>query len=235
MISCDLVKRRLEIKHLLSATAAARARARLLAVRPGGEVRCQTGGILTTYLDLPDRRLALRAVERPDDNVKVRLREYFDGAGLPVSPFVWVEVKAREGPMTRKSRFPMLRTRVGRLLEGRLQPSQLTAAEDPDEAAETLRRIRGVGRGALAAVGTVRYRRTSIQGGDPAARLTLDEGIVYQAGTASRSEAAAVLEVKHAEERLPAWCRAVLGPAAPAEYSKFRVLALLALAEASAA
>ena len=71
--------------------------------------------------------------------------------------------------------------------------------------------------------------------GDPAARLTLDEGIVYQAGAAARPEAAAVLEVKHAEERLPAWCRAVLGPASPAEYSKFRVLALLALAEASAA
>ncbi|HYF01406.1 MAG TPA: VTC domain-containing protein, partial [Planctomycetota bacterium] len=118
MISCDLVKRRVEIKHLLSPAAAARARARLLAVRPGGEVRRQEGAILTTYLDLPDRRLARRAVERPDDNVKLRLREYFDALGAPASPFVWVEVKAREGAITRKSRFPLLKSRVERLLDG---------------------------------------------------------------------------------------------------------------------
>ncbi|HYF00239.1 MAG TPA: hypothetical protein VEJ18_15060, partial [Planctomycetota bacterium] len=96
-------------------------------------------------------------------------------------------------------------------------------------------RIRELGRGALTAVGTVRYRRTSVQGGPPEARVTLDEAIAYQAGASQRSEAAAVLEVKHAEESLPAWCRAIAGPAVPAEYSKFRVLALLALAEASAA
>lgn len=229
MSPCDLVRLRVEIKHLLPAAAAERARARLLACSPGGDVRRQTGWVSTTYLDLPDRRLARTAVDRPGDNVKLRLREYVDAA----SPFVWVEVKAREGPVTRKSRFPLLRGRLGRLLDGRLTAAELTSAEEPREAVETLRRIREIARGPLTVVGVVRCLRTSLQAGT--GRVTLDERIAYRAGAAAREEASAVLEVKHLAEPMPAWCRGLLGGAEPAEYSKFRTLARLALAEVPAA
>ena len=235
MIACDLVKSRVEIKRLLSPAAAERARARLLASRPGGDVRRQSGWVVTAYLDGPDRRLAKTALEQPEKNVKLRVREYFDGLEHPASPFVWVEVKSREGAVTRKSRFPLLKTRLGRLLEGRLAPSQLSEAEDPAEAMETLRRIREIVRGPLSVVGTVRCLRTSLQGGDPAARVTLDQRITYQAGAKVREEAASVLEVKHAAGPLPSWVRRIAGSTEVAEYSKFRTLALLALAEVSAA
>src|SRR6185436_2188096 len=100
----DLVRRRIELKYLLPAAKTRELRA-VLTAEPGQHFRRIGGWVTTVYFDLPDRRLARAAMERPEENLKLRLREYFDDEGAPCSPFVWIEIKERQGSSSRKSRF----------------------------------------------------------------------------------------------------------------------------------
>src|SRR5690242_2151920 len=69
--------------------------------------------VRTLYFDRPDGSLARRALEDPFHCTKVRIREYADG-----SPWVWFEVKTREGRWTRKSRLRLGREDAARCLAG---------------------------------------------------------------------------------------------------------------------
>jgi SPX domain protein involved in polyphosphate accumulation len=235
----DLVKRRVEIKHLLSPSAAPDVHRRLRAADPGTDAKRISGRVVTTYLDLPDRRLTRAVLDHPEENLKLRIREYLSEQGTPVSPFVWVEMKEREGEISRKSRFRLHKRLLAKFLDGGVDLGEvLTCQSDPfdvGDVVQAVQEIHMVAEGPLSPIGTVRYRRDSIQGGDPAARVTLDEEITYFVGTASWTEGSAVVEVKHSGERPPSWCRAVVGPGRASEYSKFLVLARLSMAEAPAA
>ena len=251
----DLVRRRTETKHVFPAGKGEELRARLQALRPGAAERRTAGWVTTVYFDLPDRRYAREALARPEANLKIRLREYFTEQEHPCSPFVWLEIKEREGALSRKSRFQLHKRMVGGFLEGELDlAAVLTCQEkgaDLDRVVEAVQRLHQLAGSPLAPLGAVRYRRCSVQGGDPGARVTLDRDITFHAGPAGLYEehaalnaealgaplwidGAAVLEIKHQGPTPPAWCRPVAGGAAPAEYSKFLLLARLAAAEAAA-
>ena len=244
----DLVKRRVELKHVFPAGDGEILRARMRALRPG------VGGWVTTvYFDFPDRRFTRAALESPQANLKIRLREYFSDDDVPCSPFVWLEIKERDGARSTKSRFQLHKRMVRGFLEGELDlASVLTCQEgapDLSRVVDAARRLHDLARGSLVPVGAVRYLRCSTQG-EPAARLTLDRGIAYHVGPVGLYEAhdaldadalgaptwsdgAAVVEVKHAGEAPPAWCRHVVGDRAASDYSKFLHLARLSLAEPS--
>lgn len=250
----DLVKRRVELKHVFPAGKGEELRARMRALRPAFAARRVGGWVTTVYFDLPDRRFTRAALECPETNLKIRLREYFSDDDLPCSPFVWLEIKERDGSRSNKSRFQLHKRMVGGFLEGELDLAAVLTCQEgaPDLAKvmESVQRLHDLARGTLAPVGAVRYQRCSLQGGDPAARLTLDRGIAYHVGPVSLydahdaldaaslgapswSDGAAVVEVKHGGEAPPAWCRSFVGEQPASDYSKFVQLARLSFAEPS--
>lgn len=253
-MSDDLVQRRVELKHVFPAGKGEELRARIRATRPGFAGRRLAGWVTTVYFDLPDRRFTRAALERPESNLKVRLREYFSEDDVPCSPFVWLEVKERDGARSSKLRFQLHKRMIGGFLEGELDLAAVLTCQEgsPDlsRVVEAVQKLHELGQGTLAPVGAVRYLRCSLQGGEPPARLTLDRHVRYHVGPLALyethdalnaaalgaptwSDGAAVLEVKHAGAAPPAWCRSVVGDAPPAEYSKFVRLARLSLAEPS--
>jgi hypothetical protein len=242
----DLVRRRIELKYLLSPAATRELRA-VLTAEPEPTFRRIGGWVTTVYFDLPDRRLARAAMERPEDNLKLRLREYFDDNGAPCSRFVWIEIKERQGSSSRKSRFRLHKRMVPSFFRGEADLTSILTCQntgsDPTNVCETVQRIHELAGDAWMPFGAVRYRRCSIEGGAPAGRLTLDDHISYHLGpialdgalgAAGGEEPSGVLEVKHAGDSAPEWCRRLVGFRNPAEYSKFLMLSRLSFAEASA-
>lgn len=254
-MSDDLVKRRTEIKHVFPAAKGEELKARLKTLRPDPVERRTAGWVTTVYFDLPDRRYAREALERPEANLKIRLREYFTEDDAPCSPFVWLEIKERDGAASKKSRFQLHKRMVAGFLDGELDLAALLTCQDPgadlDRVVEAVQRLHELAGSPLAPMGAVRYRRCSVQGGDPCARLTLDRRISFHPGPAGLyaahaaldaealgpatwTDGAAVVEVKHHGAAPPAWCRSFVGAAPAVEYSKFLILARLAAAEAPA-
>lgn len=252
----DLVKRRIEIKHLVSPAAAGELRERIGRARPGRNGRRLCGWVNTTYFDLADRRLARAALDRPEQNLKLRAREYYSEEGVPTSPFLWIELKEREGGVSRKSRFQLHRRLLRRFLEGERDLAEILTCQEKGCALEdvvaAVQRIDDLARSPLLAVGSVRCRRSSVQGGDPAARVTLDESISYHLGLPALAEGrralergplppaawvepAAVVEIKYGGDAVPPWAAELAGPLEQSDYSKFLVLARLSLAEVNAA
>lgn len=249
----DLVRRRIELKYLLPSARTRELRTVLTSDAPGAGFRRIGGWVTTVYFDLPDRRLARAALERPEENLKLRLREYFDDEGAPCSRFVWIEIKERQAAASRKSRFRLHKRLVARFLRGEADLAAVLSCQgsgsDPSSVCETVQRIHDLAGDAWVAFGAVRYRRCSIEGGAPAGRLTLDDRISYHLGplplydrhealdrralgAPAGEEAAGVLEVKHGGAPIPEWCRRLVGGREPAEYSKFLMLSRLSLAEA---
>lgn len=249
----DLVRRRIEQKYLLPAARTRELRTLLTSDALEAGFRRIGGWVSTVYFDLPDRRLARAALERPEENLKLRLREYFDDAGAPCSRFVWIEIKERRGPTSRKHRFRLHKRLVGPFLRGESDLAVILTCQDSEAEIgavyETVRRIQELGDGSWSVLGAVRYRRCSIEGGAPAGRVTLDDRISYHLGPlplyerhdlldaralgpAVGAESSGVLEMKYAGPPPPAWCGRFVGGSGTAEYSKFLTLSRLAIAEA---
>lgn len=254
----DLVRRRIELKYLLPAGRTRELRTCLTSTSTAPGFRRIGGWVTTVYFDLPDRRLARAALERPGENLKLRLREYFDDRGAPCSRFVWFEIKERQGDASRKNRFRLHKRLVARFLKGEVDLASILTcqgnASDPSNVFETVQRIHDLAGESWGAIGAVRYRRCSIEGGTPAGRVTLDDRISYHLaplslyethealdhealGPAAGEEAAGVLELKHGADSsggasLPGWCRGFVGGMQPADYSKFLMLSRLSFAEA---
>ena len=248
----DLVRRRTELKYLLPVAQTRELRALLTgeAAEPG--LRRIGGWVTTVYFDLPDRRLARAALERPEENLKLRMREYFDDEGATCSRFVWFEIKERQGAASRKSRFRLHKRLVGRFLRGEVDLTTILTCQgdnsDLTAVCATVQRIHELAGETWVPFGAVRYRRCSLEGGSPAGRLTLDDRISYHlgpialyeshaaldrraVGAAAGEEACGVLEVKHGGDALPEWCRRLAGGREPVEYSKFLKLSRLSFAE----
>lgn len=249
----DLVRRRIELKYLLSAAQTRDLRARMTGKAPDPGLRRIGGWVTTVYFDLPDHRLARAALERPEENLKIRMREYFDEEGASCSRFVWFEIKERQGSASRKSRFRLHKRLVGRFLKGEVDLASVLTCQGGDAdlagVCATVQRIHELAGESWTAFGAVRYRRCSLEGGSPAGRLTLDDRISYHLGPialydsrdaldrgalgpVSGEESSGVLEVKHGGECLPEWCHRLAGGRRAVEYSKFLMLARLFVAEA---
>lgn len=209
--------------------------------------------VTTIYFDTPSRALFRAAATAPDDNLKVRAKEYYDlhpslaeVATDPTQivryqPWLWFELKRREGSRTSKRRFRLPKRDVAQFFaEGRVTSEALDLAEASEgESLRDVIRICGTFGEPLSAVCVVNYRRHSWQSDEGDLRVTFDRGLASFAppadlwarrhalvrsalGAPAAQETSGVLEVKR-RGAVPAWLTECLGRigAAPVPFSKF--------------
>ncbi|MFZ5893755.1 MAG: VTC domain-containing protein [Myxococcota bacterium] len=210
--------------------------------------------VTTIYFDTPSRRHYHAAVCSMTQNVKIRAKEYYDlhpslaelatdpAQIVKYQPWVWFEIKRRNGSQTTKRRFRLPKRDMPRVLqahrlsaEALLDTERETATAGLSELAEY---VQSLGE-PLSANTLVNYRRLSWQNPDSTLRVTLDLGLSFHAppsdlwnrdqalvptafGAARHAFGAAVLEVKR-RAALPDWLERSLKEAelAPESFSKF--------------
>jgi hypothetical protein len=207
--------------------------------------------VTTVYFDTPARSLFRAAATTPHDNLKVRAKEYYDlhpslaelatdpNQIVRYQPWVWFEIKRRDGARTSKRRFRLPKRDVAQFFtQGRVTPEVLELAEGDEGLRDVIEVCRSIGE-PLSAVCLVNYRRLSWQSNEAGLRVTFDRGLASFAppgdlwsrrqalvrstlGAPVAQEASGVLEVKRRGET-PAWladCLAKLG-VEPIPFSKF--------------
>jgi hypothetical protein len=208
--------------------------------------------VTTIYFDTASHTLFRAAAATVDRNVKVRAKEYYDlhpslaevatdpAQIVRYQPWLWFEIKRRDGSRTRKQRFRLPKADVAQFFaEGRITPdAMILAAAEGDSPYAALETCRALGE-PLSSVCVVNYRRLSWQSDQAELRVTLDRGLASfsppadlwarrQAlvrsalGTAVGAEPNGVLEIKRRGE-VPAWLGDVLAAvdATPVPFSKF--------------
>ncbi|HET9957803.1 MAG TPA: VTC domain-containing protein [Polyangiaceae bacterium] len=215
--------------------------------------------VTTIYFDTPSRRQFRSAIADVEHNVKIRAKEYYDlhpslaelatdpTEIVRYQPWVWFEVKRREGSRTLKQRFRLPKRDVPRIFsEGCISPGLsadmiLSDAELEHSAAGVLELVKCVEQVGepLRADCLVNYRRLSWQDAQGFLRVTLDLGLSYYSpppelwelqhalvravlGPHRGSEPHAVLEIKR-RAALPSWLTELLSRAdvRPVPFSKF--------------
>ena len=161
--------------------------------------------ITTLYFDTETRAIA-RACEAGSENIKLRARAYYDEhpelAELATShsdifrrdPLVWLEVKTRSGPATRKVRFAVKRKEVGDFLSQGVISEQTLASQREifGESAEAV--FDEIGclleetEGALRPDCLVHYRRRAWEDEQGELRITLDTRLSYHRAPADMFE-----------------------------------------------
>jgi hypothetical protein len=207
--------------------------------------------VTTVYFDTPARALLRAAATRPHDNLKVRAKEYYDlhpslaevatdpAQIVRYQPWVWFEIKRRDGARTTKRRFRLPKQDVAQFFtEGRVTPEVLELVEGDEALREVIAVCRSIG-DPLSAVCLVNYRRLSWQSDEAELRVTFDRGLASFAplsdlwsrrqalvrntlGAPAAQETSGVLEVKR-RGAIPGWlaeCLARLG-VEPVPFSKF--------------
>lgn len=212
--------------------------------------------VSTVYFDTPSRahfRAARRDVEH---NVKVRAKEYYDvhpsvaelatdaAQMVRFDPFIWFELKRRDGTRTSKRRFRLPKREVPALLAGgRLDAEAFSRAVPGNaELGPALRELsehcESLGE-PLDANAVVNYRRLSFQDAAGSLRVTVDVGLAFYVppkelwtrqtplvrgtlGPARASVRFAVVEVKR-RAPVPGWLAAALARAGvtAVPFSKF--------------
>lgn len=141
--------------------------------------------VTTIYFDTPSRAHFAAARRDPTHNVKLRAKEYYDVhpslAELATSPsdiirsqpWLWLELKRREGARSRKLRWRLLKRDAATLFERDAPP----AAESP-EALEIVDYCRGLHE-RLEPSCLVNYRRVAYQDAAAGLRITFDGDIAY--------------------------------------------------------
>lgn len=200
--------------------------------------------VTTIYFDTPSRRHYCEAVANVEANVKFRAKEYYDlhpslaelatdpDHIVRYQPWLWFELKRKQGNQTTKQRLRVPKRAVPLLFEeGRVVPEALLLPE--------LRLDRSAWKGLDAIVGycqeldeplrascLVNYRRLSFQSEDGGLRVTIDLGLVFHApppdlwtrgralvrgdlGPVRGGLGQAVLEVKH-RSPIPSWLERAL-------------------------
>ena len=241
-----------ELKYLLGADEIDPFLATLRTTSRDPSIRRDEWRITTVYLDRRDGFFARAGLNRPERRAEIRLREFFRPGGEPLSPFVWVESKQRNGKSARVHRYQLHRRLVCRLLRGDLDEDQILGCQERfverDRVRQAAREVRSVaGPGPLVISGATSCLRTALEGGSPVARLTLDRQIRYHLdpaglegpdpsldsatlGPAALEERAGIVEMKYRGGRRPAWCDQRLGLEGPRNYSKFLILSALSAA-----
>jgi hypothetical protein len=211
--------------------------------------------VTTVYFDTPSRHHFRAAVGDMEHNIKVRAKEYYDLhpslaelATTPdqiarYQPWVWIEMKRRDGTRTRKRRFRLPKCEIPAVFGGGgisgdallHEAEKETALAGVSELVEYSERLGEP----LVANCLVNYRRLSYQEPDGSLRVTVDLGLAFYAvppdlwsreqalvrgalGRACSNEKSAVVEVKR-RAALPAWLVQALDSAGarPASFSKF--------------
>jgi VTC domain len=208
--------------------------------------------VTTIYFDTPLRRYLAAAKANQRSNLKIRAKEYYDlhpslaelatdpEQILRYQPWLWFELKRREGDTTSKRRFRFPKLAAATLFDEQRAPESLPEGGVERADAEALiAHVRGQHETVVPSA-VVNYRRLSFQNPDSTLRVTIDLGLSFFAvpadlfrrarplsrtelGRPARIEPRAVVEVKRLMPRLPDWLEATLERAggASANFSKF--------------
>jgi SPX domain protein involved in polyphosphate accumulation len=207
--------------------------------------------VTTIYFDTKSRDYYRAALKNQEQNLKIRAKEYYDlhpslaelatdpEQILRYQPWLWFELKRREGSVTSKRRFRFYKSAAATLFEQSARPSDLPAesAEERADAEALIAHVRAQPE-RIAPSALVNYRRLSFQNEDGTLRVTVDLGLSFFAvppdlfrrsrplsrgelGKPVGVEPRAVVEVKR-RGLFPAWLDGALAPAGRAVgFSKF--------------
>ncbi|HYO95483.1 MAG TPA: VTC domain-containing protein [Polyangiaceae bacterium] len=209
--------------------------------------------VTTVYFDTASHAHLRAALSDVEHNVKVRAKEYYDvhpslaelatdpAQIVRYQPWMWFELKRREGATTSKRRFRLPKREVPAFFSGQCSISEQSLSLDPSEVAcagEIVAYFAKLQEPLLASC-VVNYRRFSWQDAQGALRVTIDLGLSFYAppgdlwsreralvrstlGTAAGTERCAVLEVKR-RGPLPEWLTRALSSeeVRPLPFSKF--------------
>jgi len=205
----------------------------------------------TIYFDTPSLAYYSAARANMQSNVKIRAKEYYDlhpslaelatepEQILRYQPWLWFELKRREGLTTTKRRFRFPKLAAATLFDENRAPHDLPqSGQERADADALIAHVRAqqerVGPSAV-----VNYRRVSYQNDDSTLRVTIDVSLSYfrvpvdlfrrtrplsrsELGTPVGRESRAVVEVKR-RSALPSWLEQALSDAGagPQSFSKF--------------
>jgi len=207
--------------------------------------------VTTIYFDTASRTLFRTAAASPGHNVKIRAKEYYDlhpslaevatdpAQIVRYQPWLWFELKRRDGDHTAKRRFRLPKRDVPQFFAaGRVTPEALDLTGGDDGLREVVETCRAFGE-PLSAVCLVNYRRLSWQSAEGDLRVTFDRGLASFAppddlwarrralvrstlGVAAAHETSGILEIKR-RGGLPDWLGACVDRvgATPVPFSKF--------------
>jgi len=207
--------------------------------------------VTTIYFDTQARAYFKAARLNQRSNIKIRAKEYYDvhpslaelatdpAQILRYQPWLWFELKRREGLVTSKRRFRFPKTAAATLFEQQHAPELLQ--QDATERADAEALIAHVRSQAepIEPSTIVNYRRLSFQNPDSTLRVTLDLGLAFFAvpsdlfrrtrplsraelGKPAGVEPRVVVEIKRLCP-LPSWLTEALARsgASPVSFSKF--------------
>ncbi len=207
--------------------------------------------VTTIYFDTPSAHYFKAAKSSAQSNVKIRAKEYYDlhpslaelatdpEQILRYQPWLWFELKRREGQTTSKRRFRFPKAAAGALFDDNREPYDLPQAGQERSDAEALMAHVSAQGERIAPSAIVNYQRLSFQNPDSTLRVTIDLGLSFFAvpadlfrrarplsrgelGRPAGVEPRAVIEVKR-RSALPAWLEQALARASgqSVSFSKF--------------
>ncbi len=201
--------------------------------------------VTTIYFDTQDFRFYTRANKFRNDNLKLRLKEYYyklSDEQFEISPYCWVEIKRRLGKSTNKRRFKIRKKATKELFSGKdIFPRIFEVNQNRKE--EEIREIYDdflyfVQTHKVQPYSATNYRRRTFQrSGDETLRITFDDMISYYQAPSSlyngkraltreifgapcgRFEGT-IVEIKSAAT-LPGWLKSLLREHPRSNFSKF--------------
>jgi hypothetical protein len=207
--------------------------------------------VTTVYFDTASLSYFRASQQNQQSNVKLRAKEYYDlhpslaelatdaSQILRYQPWLWFELKRREGLVTSKRRFRFPKAAAATLFEQGAVPDLLAQSSLERADAEALIAHVRAQSEPVAPSALVNYQRLSFQNSDSTLRVTIDLGLSFFAvpselfrrprplsraelGKPVASEPRAVVEVKR-RAPLPSWLEGALARAAggPVTFSKF--------------
>jgi hypothetical protein len=207
--------------------------------------------VTTVYFDTPSLSYFAAAKNDQQSNLKIRAKEYYDlhpslaelatdpEQILRYQPWLWFELKRRDGLTTSKRRFRFPKSAAATLFDENRAPDLLPT--DPSQLSDAEALIGHVRAQSerVAPSALVNYRRLSYQNPDSTLRVTIDVGLAFfpvpadlfrrprplsrsELGKPAGSLQRAVVEVKR-RVPLPAWLEQALQNAGdgPVTFSKF--------------
>jgi len=207
--------------------------------------------VTTIYFDTPSLSYYAAAKNNRTSHLKVRAKEYYDlhpslaelatepEQILRYQPWLWFELKRREGAVTSKRRFRFPKAAAATLFDEQRAPDSLPeAASERADAEALIAHVRAQAERVVPSA-LVNYQRKSFQNSESSLRVTIDLGLGFfpvpndlfrrarplsktELGKAAGTEARAVVEVKR-RAPLPEWLEHALNEAAggAVSFSKF--------------
>jgi hypothetical protein len=207
--------------------------------------------VTTIYFDTPSLSYFTAAKSSAQSNVKIRAKEYYDlhpslaelatdpEQILRYQPWLWFELKRREGLTTSKRRFRFPKTAAATLFdENRVPDGLLHGGSEQSDAEFLISHVRAQSE-RVAPSAIVNYRRLAFQNEDATLRVTIDVGLSFfpvpaglfrrtrplsksELGKPAGAEPRAVVEIKR-RCALPSWLTQALSDtgSSATSFSKF--------------